>query len=198
MTIISELAAMRSLLAAAPTSSGVGAVVCPFPDVGEGAVTAGSLRCLFWKHCRHRTGRPCVGLKGTVVSMPHSEQVVRVSVREIPAAAGPEPGRKAAPARLDLQGLHRLGSFLNCLSKKKSCSPAVKINSPPQSAQVSSRSTNSIPRLPYCGTGGWLGKGHANKPFYERSTRLDFTTLDFRGPGGAAERRGECCTNDRQ
>src|ERR1017187_10121611 len=50
---------------------------------------------LFLKHCRHSTGRPCVGLKGTVVSMPHSEQVVRVSVREMPAAAGPVP---VAPA----------------------------------------------------------------------------------------------------
>jgi len=47
-----------------------------------------------------------------VVSIPQSEQTVRVSVREIPAAAGPEPGRADAPARLDLQGLHRLGLFV--------------------------------------------------------------------------------------
>src|SRR2546425_8644791 len=32
-----------------------------------------------WKHSRHSTGRPCVGLNGTVVSLPHPEQVVRVS-----------------------------------------------------------------------------------------------------------------------
>jgi len=32
-----------------------------------------------WKHSRQNTGRPCVGLKGTVVSLPHWEQVVRVS-----------------------------------------------------------------------------------------------------------------------
>src|SRR5450756_1247778 len=87
-----------------------------------------------WKHCRHSTGRPCVGLNGTVVSMPHSEHDVRVSVRERPAAAGPLPSLRFGTARFDLQGLQRFGSFLNCLSKKKSCSPAVKMNSPPQSA----------------------------------------------------------------
>src|SRR6185503_18876441 len=98
------------------------------------------------------TGRPCVGLKGTVVSTPHSEHSVRVSVREIPAAAGPAPGFIVAPARFDLHGLHRFGSFLNCLSKKKSCSPAVKMNSPPQSAHVKSRSTNSMAATPvWCG-----------------------------------------------
>ena len=36
-------------------------------------------RC--WKHSRQYTGRPCVGLKGTVVSFPHCEQVVLVSTR---------------------------------------------------------------------------------------------------------------------
>ena len=67
----------------------------------------------------------------------------------MPAAAGP-PAVVAAPwaLRRDLHGLHRLGSFLNCLSRKNSCSPAVKMNSPPQSAHVKSRSTNSIPLLP--------------------------------------------------
>src|SRR5215475_1066044 len=115
---------------------------------GVAAATGAAAR-LFWKHWRQRTGRPWVGLNGTVVSIPHSEQVVRVSVREMPAAAGPAPAaRAAAPARLDLHGLQRLGSFLNCLSKKKSCSPAVKMNSPPQSAQVSNRSTNSIAASP--------------------------------------------------
>ena len=34
-------------------------------------------RC--WKHSRQKTGRPCVGRKGTVVSLPHCEQVARVS-----------------------------------------------------------------------------------------------------------------------
>src|SRR5215472_8274804 len=65
-------------------------------------VTAGAAARLFWKHWRQRTGRPCVGLKGTVVSTPHSEQVVLVSVREMPAAAGPVPAERApAPARFD-------------------------------------------------------------------------------------------------
>lgn len=36
-------------------------------------------RC--WKHSRQYTGLPWVGLKGTVVSFPHCEQVVRVSAR---------------------------------------------------------------------------------------------------------------------
>ena len=104
-----------------------------------------------WKHCRHSTGLPCVGLKGTVVSIPHSEHSVRVSVRESPAATGPAPDSARTPAdRFDLHGLQRLGSFLNCLSKKKSCSPAVKINCPPQSAHVKSLSMNSMPHLPSC------------------------------------------------
>ena len=36
-------------------------------------------RC--WKHSRQKTGRPCVGRNGTVVSLPHCEQVVLVSER---------------------------------------------------------------------------------------------------------------------
>jgi hypothetical protein len=60
---------------AATTATGVDAAALPFA----------------WKHCRHRTGRPCVGLKGTVVCTPHSEHSVRVSVRDRPAAAGPVP-----------------------------------------------------------------------------------------------------------
>ena len=39
-------------------------------------------------------------------------------------------------ARLALHALQRLGSFLNCLSAKKSCSPAVQMNSDPQSTHV--------------------------------------------------------------
>ena len=34
----------------------------------------------FRKHSRQKTGRPWVGLNGTVVSRPHCEQVVMVSV----------------------------------------------------------------------------------------------------------------------
>jgi hypothetical protein len=87
---------------------------------------------------RHSTGLPCVGLKGTVVSVPHSEQVVRVSVRT----------RVPPCARLALHCLQRFGSFLNCLSWKNICSPAVKTNFSPQSTHFSTRSTNSIDRLP--------------------------------------------------
>jgi hypothetical protein len=34
------------------------------------------------KHSRQKIGLPCVGRKGTVVSLPHCEQVARVSTRE--------------------------------------------------------------------------------------------------------------------
>src|SRR5437879_9184028 len=86
-------------------------------------------RC--WKHSRQKTGLPCVGLKGTVVSLPHCEQTVLVStlVWEWPWG-GADPN---TATRFDLQALHRFGSFLNCLSRKKSCSPAVKTKSAPQS-----------------------------------------------------------------
>src|SRR5437879_1071959 len=83
-------------------------------SVAAAAGTEASAGRLAWKHWRQSTGRPWVGLKGTVVSMPHSEHAVRVSVREMPAAAGPLPARAPVPARFDLHGLHRLGSFLNC------------------------------------------------------------------------------------
>lgn len=66
----------------------------------------GASGLLPWKHCRQSTGRPCVGLNGTVVSFPHSEHTVRVSARtEFPDRD-----------RLALQFLQRFGSFLNCLS----------------------------------------------------------------------------------
>jgi hypothetical protein len=93
---------------------------------------AGTRRC--WKHCRQSTGLPCVGLNGTVVSVPQAEQLVRVSDRtaELPAA------------RLVLHCLQRFGSFLNCLSWKKSCSPAVNTKSLPQSLHFRILSTNSM------------------------------------------------------
>src|SRR6185437_1937245 len=98
-------------------------------------------RC--WKHSRQYTGRPCVGLKGTVVSLPHWEQTVLVSTRWTFEA----PGALAVPcARTDLQDLHRLGSFLNPLSAKNICSPAVKTNSEPHSAHFRTLSWNSIGR----------------------------------------------------
>jgi hypothetical protein len=64
-----------------------------------------------WKHCRQKTGRPCVGLKGTVVSRPHWEQMADVSTR-----CG-APLRSCEPlSRFALQALQRLGSFLKSFS----------------------------------------------------------------------------------
>src|SRR5207248_4021285 len=87
--------------------------------------------------------RPCVGRNGTVVSFPHCEQVVLVSDRTcvLPPPLPPTPS-----ARLALQALHRLGSFLKPLSAKNICSPAVKINSAPQSEHFRTLSWNSMSR----------------------------------------------------
>src|SRR5204863_7045272 len=93
-----------------------------------------------WKHSRQNTGRPCVGRNGTVVSLPQAEQFVVVSIRSRPTEE-PDEGREA---RFALHDLHRFGSFLKFLSAKKSCSPAVQMNSVPQSTQVSDLSWNSI------------------------------------------------------
>src|SRR3954470_1538614 len=94
-----------------------------------------------WKHSLQKTGRPCVGLNGTVVSLPHAEQLVTVSTRSraIMAPAG-------RLARLPLQALHRFGSFLKFLSAKNCCSPAVQTNSALQSTHLRIRSWNSIGR----------------------------------------------------
>src|ERR1051326_8157245 len=81
-------------------------------------------RC--WKHSRQNTGRPCVGRKGTVVSLPHCEQLVLVSAR---IGDDPPPPPPTDSARFALQALQRFGSFLNPLSAKNICSPAVKTNS---------------------------------------------------------------------
>src|SRR5438094_2554401 len=94
-----------------------------------------------WKHSLQKTGRPCVGLNGTVVSLPQAEHVVRVSTR---SRTAPAPTGRAA--RLLLQALHRFGSFLKFLSAKNCCSPAVQMNSVPQSTHLRIRSWNSIGR----------------------------------------------------
>src|SRR6266478_4379831 len=82
-------------------------------------------RC--WKHSRQKTGRPWV-------------QLVLVSERigELPPPPPPP------SARLALQALQRLGSFLKPLSAKNICSPAVKTNSAPHSAHFSTLSWYSI------------------------------------------------------
>src|SRR5262249_3638403 len=93
-----------------------------------------------WKHSLQKTGRPSVGVKGTVVSVAHAESVVTVSTR---ARATALAGRLA---RFPLHALHRFGSFLKFLSAKNCCSPAVQTNSVPQSTHLRIRSWNSIGR----------------------------------------------------
>ena len=61
------------------------------------------MRC--WKQSRQYTGRPWLGLNGTVVFFPHAEQVACVSVRSRPAA-GP-PARRSP--RFPLHALQRFG-----------------------------------------------------------------------------------------
>jgi hypothetical protein len=51
--------------------------------------------------------------------------------------------------RLVLHALQRLGSFLNCLSWKNICSPAVKTNSASQSMHFNILSWNSIEDAPF-------------------------------------------------
>ena len=121
-------------------------VQCPGagePDSGgtedaEGGVATSCPACAFWKHDRQSTGRPWVGRKGTVVSMPQAEQWVRVSVRT----------RGPPIARLALHCLQRLGSFLKSLSWKNNCSPAVKMKSEPQSTHFNTLSVNSMAGFP--------------------------------------------------
>src|SRR5215472_11841890 len=105
-------------------------------------------RC--WKHSRQKTGRPCVGRKGTVVSLPHCEQLVLVSARtgvELPPTAS---------ARLALHALQRFGSFLKPLSAKNICSPAVKTNSAPHSEHFRTLSWYSMEAFP---SGPQIGEG---------------------------------------
>src|SRR5262245_54026679 len=106
-----------------------------------------------WKHSLQKTGRPCVGLNGTVVSLPQAEQVVKVSTRSRGSVA--PAGRLA---RLLLQALHRFGSFLKFLSAKNCCSPAVQMNSAPQSTHLRILSWNSIGRY-LVGVGLYSGGG---------------------------------------
>lgn len=97
-------------------------------------------RCLS-KHTRHKTGLPCLGLKGTLVCAPHSEQVTANSTSTLPL---PRPC-----ARRALQRLQRRGSLTKCLNWKNSCSPAEKTNSSPHSTHFKVRSVNAIQDLPF-------------------------------------------------
>jgi len=114
-----------------------GELAAQFGAAAGGAGGVAGFNCAFWKHDRQSTGLPCVGLKGTVVDSPHTEHVVRVSDRTLPPLA-----------RFALHCLQCLGSFLNCLSWKKSCSPAVNMNSAPQSLHLRTRSLNSMAGFP--------------------------------------------------
>ena len=68
--------------------------------------------------------------------------------------------------RLPLQVLQRLGSFLNCLSKKNNCSPAVKVKSVPQSMHFNTLSWNSIWRCsPFSPVLSHLLTERAQRPF---------------------------------
>jgi len=88
----------------------------------------------FSKHARQRTGRPWFGRNGTVVAVPHSAQIVRVSGRV----------RGELAARLALHSLQCLGSLANCFAWKNRCSSAVKTKSFPQTTHFNTRSENSI------------------------------------------------------
>src|SRR5579871_6195464 len=107
-----------------------------------------------WKHSRQKTGLPWVGRKGTVVSFPHCEQVVLVS--DLTGPLPPPPPLAIPPppsALLALQPLHRFGSFLNPLSAKNICSPAVNTNSAPHSEHFRTLSWNSMNRSPLTRSG---------------------------------------------
>src|SRR5581483_5515123 len=129
-----------------------------------------------WKHSLQKTGRPCVGLKGTVVSLPHAEHVVMVSTRsrDIP----PPPAGRAA--RFALQFLQRFGSFLKFLSAKNCCSPAVQMNSAPQSTHVRILSWNSI--------GRYLVRGRDVERCRYSSSRRSFLRLRLRASACLARR----------
>src|SRR5438105_1298406 len=132
-------------------------------------------RC--WKHSRQKTGRPCVGRKGTVVSFPHCEQLVLVSER-VGAACPPPPS-----ARFALQDLQRFGSFLKPLSAKNICSPAVNTNSAPHSEHFRTLSWYSMEAFP---PETPIGKERA-----ELCTK-DWTHRKSCGPGNRAGAPGAC------
>lgn len=122
-------------------------------------------RC--WKHSRQKTGRPCVGLNGTVVSRWHPEQIALVSTLCTLLLPWLKPSDWA---RLLLQVLQRFGSFLNCLSWKKSCSPAVKTKSAPQSTHFRTLSWNSIESAPFQITPARVGNTSAHPRFFAGMT----------------------------
>src|SRR4029077_2103351 len=126
------------------------------------------------------------GLNGTVVSLPHCEQTVRVSTLEKPLGAWSTGAAPSTETRFALHALHRLGSFLNCLSWKNSCSPAVKIKSAPQSIHFSTLSWNSIESAPF--TPSPLRGAYAEEPSHPPQSHLG-NTPGF-GPARSAQGAG--------
>ena len=91
----------------------------------------GSVRVLL-KQSLQYTGRSPRGLKGTMASAPQSAQTIGYISR---GWSENEPPR-CSVRRTARQLRHRLGSLENPRALKNSCSPAVKINSPPHSTQI--------------------------------------------------------------
>src|SRR6202030_2315517 len=112
------------------------------------------------------------GRKGTVVSLPHWEQLVFVSARIGEALLPPPP---PPSARLALQALQRLGSFLKPLSAKNICSPAVKTNSAPHSEHFRTLSWYSM-----CCSGTLLGQDR--QPSKPRQTSRFAPTYEIPPP----------------
>src|SRR4029077_9625890 len=94
----------------------------------------------------HSTGGRGEGVEGAAGCLPHCEHTARVSTRKLPGCL--IGGCANTGTRLVLQVLHRLGSFLNCLSWKNSCSPVVNTKSAPQSIHFNILSCDSIEDAP--------------------------------------------------
>src|SRR5579862_6332111 len=93
---------------------------------------------LFAKQSLQYTGRSPRGLKGTCVGFPHSPQMALNISRGPPPPRLPPPPPPPPPAAFFAarHGEQRLGSFVNPSCANLSCSPAVNVNSVPQSTHV--------------------------------------------------------------
>ena len=91
------------------------------------------------------TGRSPRGRNGTIASFPHSAQLIGY------ISLGPSwyiPADLCSDRRTARQLRQRLGSLPNPLAWKNSCSPAVKMNSPPHSTQFKVLSVNATGKPP--------------------------------------------------
>jgi len=103
--------------------------------------------------------------------VPHSEQVVRVSGRTL----------KLPRARLALHCLQCLGSFLNCLSWKNNCSPAVNTKSAPQSVHFKIRSLKSMAGFPVTGSNSQYGHALSREECWSGGSLFSFS-IHNKGP----------------